>query len=146
MSPRMTLTAPRIARAGQVGLGLLWLIDGALQFQPSMFGQAFINGVILPGTTGQPAPIAAVMSWLADRIAPHIVLFNTGAATLEVLIGLGLLYRPTVKLSLLVSSAWAGAIWFAGEGLGMLFTGEASPLTGAPGAAARQMPPQGAAR
>ena len=68
-------------------------------------------------------------------IEPHVALFNAGAATLQVLIGLGLLFRPAVKLSLLVSFAWACGIWFAGEGLGMIFTGAASPLTGAPGAA-----------
>src|SRR5205807_2773962 len=52
----------------------------------------------------------------------------------QLLIGIGLVYRRTVKLALLTSFAWAAGIWFAGEGLGMLFTGDASPLTGAPGA------------
>jgi hypothetical protein len=52
-----------------------------------------------------------------------------------VLIGLGLLYRPTVKIALLVSFGWALGIWWIGEGLGGLLTVTASPLTGAPGAA-----------
>ena len=41
---------------------------------------------------------------------------------------------PTVKLALAVSFGWALSVWFFGEGLGMLFASEASPLTGAPGA------------
>ncbi|HVA42276.1 MAG TPA: hypothetical protein VNF50_02220 [Acidimicrobiales bacterium] len=29
-------------------LGLLWLLDGALQFQPFMFSPAFVNGIMAP--------------------------------------------------------------------------------------------------
>jgi hypothetical protein len=135
MSGKFTSTDAKIARIGQVALGLLWLTDGALQFQPYMFGRTFITGVILPASRGQPGMIGAPIVWIANLVDPYIALFNAGAATLQVLIGLGLLFRRTVKLSLLVSVVWASAIWFAGEGLGMLFTGTASPLTGAPGAA-----------
>lgn len=135
MSRKLTSTRAKIARIGQVALGLLWLTDGALQFQPYMFGRTFITGVILPAGRGQPGIIAAPIVWIANLVDPHVALFNAGAATLQVLIGLGLLYRPTVRLSLLVSLVWASGIWFAGEGLGMIFTGTASPLTGAPGAA-----------
>jgi hypothetical protein len=124
-----------VARIGQVALGLLWLADGALQFQPYMFGRTFVTGVILPASQGQPGIIGGPMVWMAHIIEPHVALFNAGAATLQVLIGLGLLHRRTVKLSLLVSFVWASCIWFGGEGLGMLLTGTASPLTGAPGAA-----------
>lgn len=124
-----------IARIGQVALGLLWFADGALQFQPYMFGQTFVTGVLLPASHGQPAIIGGPIVWMAHIVASHVALFNLGAATLQVLIGLGLLYRPAVKLSLIVSFVWASCIWFAGEGLGMIFTGTASPLTGAPGAA-----------
>jgi hypothetical protein len=135
MSRQIRRAQTNIAGAGQVALGLLWLADGALQFQPYMFGRTFVTGVILPASHGQPGIIDGPIVSIANLIEPRVALFNTGAATLQVLIGLGLLYRPTVKLSLLVSFVWACAIWFAGEGLGMIFTGTASPLTGAPGAA-----------
>jgi hypothetical protein len=116
-------------------LGLLWLIDGVLQFQPYMFGRTFITGVLLPNATGQPGIIGAPITWIAHLIEPHVAVFNAFAAVLQVLIGLGLLNRRTVKPALLVSFGWAIGIWFTGEGLGMIFTGNASPLTGAPGAA-----------
>ena len=128
-------SAQRITRVGQVALGLLWLTDGALQFQPYMFGRTFIAGVILPAAAGQPGIIGGPITWIARLIEPQVALFNGGAATLQVLIGLGLLYRPAVKPALLVSLVWASSIWFAGEGLGMIFTGTSNPLTGAPGAA-----------
>lgn len=125
----------RIARRGQIGLGLLWVIDGALQWQPYMFGRSFVTGVLLPGAAGQPRFIATPIIWTAHLLEPRVALFNAFAATLEVVVGVGLLYRPTVRPALTVSFGWALGIWFAGEGLGMLFTGTASPLTGAPGAA-----------
>jgi len=129
------LTVARASRLAQVVLGLIWLIDGALQFQPYMFGKTFITGVIDPNAVGQPAIIAEPITWIARLIEPHVGIFNGFAATLQVLIGLGLLYRRTVKPALLVSFAWALGIWFTGEGFGMILTGTASPLTGAPGAA-----------
>lgn len=128
-------TDGNLPRFGQVALGLLWLADGALQFQPYMFDRTFITGVILPAGHGQPGIIGTPIAWMAHALEPHIIVFNAVAATLQILIGVGLLYRPTVKLSLLVSFVWASCIWLAGEGLGMIFTGTASPLTGAPGAA-----------
>ncbi|MHB8692855.1 MAG: hypothetical protein ACYDHH_16585 [Solirubrobacteraceae bacterium] len=126
----------RTQRAGQLALGLIWLIDGALQYQPYMFHQSFITGVILPNAQGQPGIVASPITWIAQLIAPHVAVFNAFAATVQVLIGLGLLAgRRWLKPALLVSLGWAAAIWFTGEGLGGLLTGRADPLTGAPGAA-----------
>ena len=125
----------RLSRITQVLLGVIWLADGALQCQPYMFARTFITGVILPNTQGQPGVIAAPITWIAHLIAPHVTLFNGFAVALEVGIGLGLLYRRTVIPALCASFAWVLGIWLTGEGLGGLFTGAASPLTGAPGAA-----------
>lgn len=124
-----------IRRIGQVALGTIWLIDSALQFQPVMFGRSFVTGVILPNASGQPAVLAAPINWIGHQIEPHAALFNALAATLQVLIGLGLMSRRTVKFSLAVSFIWALAIWIVGEGVGGVLTGTANPLTGAPGAA-----------
>jgi hypothetical protein len=125
----------RTTRGGQLALGLLWLIDGGLQFQPYMFGRSFVTGVLLPSAAGQPRFVGAPLAWIAHQIEPRVALFNAFAATIEVLIGVGLLHRRTVKPALVASFVWALGIWVAGEGLGMLLTGTASPWTGAPGAA-----------
>jgi hypothetical protein len=120
----------------QIALGLLWLVDGALECQPFMFGRAFVTQVIVPNESGQPGFVAAPIRLMAHLIEPRVALFNVFAATIQVLIGLALLYRPTVKAALLASFGWALGVWWIGEGLGGLMTGTASPLTGAPGAAA----------
>jgi hypothetical protein len=126
---------PGAQRRLQIALGLIWLVDGALQCQPLMFGRSFISQIILPNEAGQPSFIAAPISWSAHLIEPRVVLFNTFAAAIQLLIGLGLIYRPMVKSALLTSFGWAFGVWWIGEGLGGLLTGSASPLTGAPGAA-----------
>jgi hypothetical protein len=64
----------------------------------------------------------------------NLDLYNTLFALTQVLIGLGLLYRRTVKPALAVSFAWAVVVWWFGEAFGMLFMNMANPLTGAPGA------------
>jgi hypothetical protein len=123
------------ARKLQIALGLIWLTDGALQLQPFMFGRSFVTQVIAPNEVGQPGFVADPISLVAHLIEPRVVLFNWFAATIQLLIGLGLIYRPTVKAALLTSFGWAVGVWWIGEGLGGLFTGASSPLTGAPGAA-----------
>ena len=119
----------------QIALGLIWLMDGALQLQPFMFGRAFVTQIIAPNETGQPGFVAAPIRLIAHLVEPRVALFNLFAVAIQVLIGFGLIYRPTVKPALLASFGWALGIWWIGEGLGGLFTGTASPLTGAPGAA-----------
>ena len=41
-------------RTLQIVLGLLWIIDAGLQFQPRMFGSDFVSMVIVPNASGQP--------------------------------------------------------------------------------------------
>jgi hypothetical protein len=127
--------APGAGRPLQVALGLIWLADGVLQVQPFMFTRSFATQIIAPNTVGQPGFVAWPVKLAENLIEPRVTLFNALAATLQVLIGLGLIVRPTVKIALLASLAWALGVWWIGEGLGGLFTGSASPLTGAPGAA-----------
>jgi hypothetical protein len=130
--PRLEVGATRKL---QVALGLIWLVDGALQVQPFMFRRSFVTQIIAPNEVGQPGVIATPIRFMAHLIEPRVMWFNLLAVTVQVLIGLGLIYRPTVKAALLTSFGWALSVWWMGEGLGGLFTGHSSPLTGAPGAA-----------
>jgi hypothetical protein len=117
----------------QTALGLIWLIDGMLQFQPFMYSKGFI--AMLTGTaSGQPYWLASSTDWVAHTTQHDMTLFNTLFALIQVSIGLGLLYRRTVKPALALSMAWALGVWWFSEGFGMLFAGTADPLTGAPGA------------
>jgi hypothetical protein len=118
----------------QVALGILWLVDGGLQLQPFMFSQGFLTQVIEPTAAGQPRVVAVSILGAAHLMSRHLAFYNTAAAIIQILIGVGLLFPRTVKPALLASFGWALGVWAFGEGFGVLLTGQASPLTGAPGA------------
>ncbi len=86
-----------------------------------MYSKGFVQ-TILASASGQPAWLASTIKWSAHLSQHNLTLFNTAFALTQVLIGIGLLYRPTVKPALAVSFAWALTVWCVGEGLGMLFT------------------------
>jgi hypothetical protein len=128
-------------RTIQTVLGLIWILDGALQFQSFMYGKGFIQ--LLQGLTGgQPGWVASSVNQGAATMESHQAFFNTGAALIQLAIGLGILYKRTTKPAILVSFAWALTVWWFGEAFGMMFMATtpmggipmASPLTGAPGA------------
>jgi hypothetical protein len=128
-------------RSIQTVLGLIWVLDGALQFQSFMYGKGFIQ--LLQGLTGgQPGWVASSVNQGAATMESHQVLFNTGAALIQVAIGFGILYKRTTKPAILVSFAWVLSVWWFGEAFGMMFMATtpmggipmASALTGAPGA------------
>lgn len=133
---RSTIWPPRggiTRRHIQIALGFLWLLDGALQFQPFMYTRGFLTQIIQPTISGQPGPIASSMTWAVHAAGIHLILFNTCFALTQVALGVGLLVPRTVKLALAVSFVWGLGVWWLGEGFGQLLT-TASPLTGAPGA------------
>jgi hypothetical protein len=120
-------------RAFQLVLAGIWLLDAVLQYQSFMFTKAF--GQMLGGTaTGNPSVIARPITWNANLVEHHLVLVNTIFATIQLLIGLGIACRPTVRVALAASIAWAIGVWWFGEGLGGVLSGAAGPLNGAPGA------------
>jgi hypothetical protein len=128
-----TYLASDVRRGVQTALGLIWLLDGALQFQSFMYTQGFV-GVLTGGAAGQPHWLASSIMSSAEAFGDNLALWNTLSALTQVIIGLGLLYRPTVKGALVVSFAWCFIVWGLAESFGLLFSNTASPLTGAPGA------------
>jgi hypothetical protein len=131
---RLSLPAPPSARRTlQVLLGMVWLLDASLQFQPFMFSTRFVTTIIEPTATGNPALVAAPITWSAHLMAGHIIAANTAFALIQLAIALGFFFRPTVKLAMAASIVWAASVWWFGEGLGGILTG-ASPLAGLPGA------------
>jgi hypothetical protein len=127
------------ARRGlQIALGVAWLLDAALQFQPYMFSRSFVTDVLAPASMGNPALVAGPGS-LATRVIAHdVVAWNAAFATIQLALAAGLLWRRTVRAALYGTVAWGVAVWVLAEGAGGVFSrmaGMANPLTGAPGAA-----------
>jgi len=120
-------------RALQIVLGLFWIFDAALQYQPFMFGNQFVPSYITANASGQPEPISWLITTAGHFISPDVAVWNTFFATIQLLIGIGLLYRPTVRPALVTMFIWAFGVWMFGEGFGGLLTGTASALSGAPG-------------
>ena len=123
----------RSQRVLQIVLGLFWILDAALQFQPFMFGRGFVDTYILPNAQNQPFVVGDLITHIGNFVSPDIAVWNTFFALIQVCIGVGLLFRPTVRPAIVLSWVWALGVWVFGEGMGMLLTGSASALTGAPG-------------
>lgn len=128
------LRFPTTRRGLQQALGLLWLLDGALQFQPFMLGKGFARQILGPAADGQPHLVAGPAHWAANVIAAHPVIWDVPFATVQLALGIGMLISRTARAALAASVAWALGVWFFGEALSGLATGNASLLSGAPGA------------
>jgi hypothetical protein len=120
-------------RTAQTCLGLIWLLDGGLQFQSFMYSKGFPQ-MLIALTPGQPTWVSDSVRWGAQTATGNLTLFNSMFAVTQVVIGLGILYKPTVRSALALSVVWAFFVWWFGEAFGMMFMTMAQPLTGAPGA------------
>jgi type IV secretory pathway VirB2 component (pilin) len=128
--PQLSVTR----RGVQIALGLIWLLDGVLQFQSYMYSREFIPETIEPMLSMQPAWLADSIHWAGHLAGSNLIVSNTLFALVQCAIGLGLLWRPTVRPALALSFVWALVVWWIGEGFGMLFMNMGSPFNGAPGA------------
>jgi hypothetical protein len=128
-----TWAAPSFRRWLQLGLAAIWLLDAVLQLQSFMFGKGFSQ--MLAGTAaGNPGFIADPVTWSARLIADHPTWTNAAFASVQLFLGVGIAWRPTVKVALAASIPWALGVWWFGEGLGGVLDGAANPMMGGPGA------------
>jgi hypothetical protein len=117
----------------QLGLAAIWMLDGVLQYQSFMFTKAF-GQMIGAASSGNPGAVGRPINWNATLVEHHLVLLNAIFATVQLLLGLGIAWRPTVRLALAASIVWSLGVWWFGEGLGGVLSGTANPVNGAPGA------------
>lgn len=115
-------------------LGVLWLIDGLLQLQPAMFTMNMVTKVMNPTAVGQPGPIAASLNWIIAVTTHNLIAINLLIVVVQVILGVLLIAGFWVRGTVIASIVWALIVWYGGEGMSMLLTGQASALTGAPGA------------
>ncbi len=140
-SPDQEMTRNSRVRTLRVVLGLIWILDGALQFQPYMFTRSFVNNVIVPTAQGNAGFVSHPTIAIAHFITPDIAVWNALFAALQVVLGVGIIggaYRKrtsVLRAALAASIGWSLMVWWLSEGLGGILTG-GSPLSGAPGAVA----------
>jgi hypothetical protein len=123
-------------RGVQIALGAAWLMDGVFQLKGFMFTHGVVTQVFLPAAHGQPSFIGAPMRTVDNFYGRDLTLWNSLAAEIQIVIGLGLICSERlVKPALAVSFVWAPLVWWFGEGFGGLTSNTLpSPLMGAPGA------------
>jgi hypothetical protein len=120
-------------RGLQICLGLVWLLDAALQYQPFMFGPFFVTQSIDSARAGNPFIVAGPAAWASHMMLHHIAIYNAIFATIQLLIAVGIFFRRTLRTALAASIVWALFVWWFGESLGGILVGY-SPLAGVPGA------------
>ncbi|MGO8860916.1 MAG: hypothetical protein ACLQRH_09140 [Acidimicrobiales bacterium] len=127
---------PDVRRMLQLALATVWLLDGVLQLQPFMFtpGSNGFSGMLGGLAAGNPHFVAHSITWNASIIDHHAVATNTAFAFIQILIGLGMAWRPAVTPALAASIVWALGVWWFGEALGGVLHGAGTPVGGGPGA------------
>jgi hypothetical protein len=113
-----------------MAFGAIWLIDGALQWQPADFHN-FLQ-MITAVSQGQPAPLAALIGAAQAVVAINPILANALLAALETVIGLSLITNTLSRWTLRISALLAAGIWVFGQGLGMVFMAGATDIQSGP--------------
>ncbi len=129
-----TWSRPDPRRTLQLVLATIWLVDGILQLQSFFFTKSFGLQMISGMSQGNPSVIARPISWSGSTIGHHAVLTDACFAVVQTASAVAIGWRPTVKIGLAVSIAWAVGVWWIGEGLGGVLNGTANSVNGAPGA------------
>ncbi len=123
-------------RIAQLALGVVWLLDGVLQLQPIFFtsGPNGFSGMLAGMAPGTPGFVARSITWNASIVDQHAIATNAAFALIQILLGFGIAWRPSLKLALAASIAWSVSVWWFGEGLGGVLQGNGTPIAGGPGA------------
>ncbi|MGC2191159.1 MAG: hypothetical protein WA751_02375 [Candidatus Dormiibacterota bacterium] len=137
------VTSPEVIRRIKLtmvwGVALLWLLDAALQAQPTMFTVDFVSNIMKPSIAISPSALGALSTWTLQFISPHIADWNWLFVIVQAAIAVGLITgllrhdHRLIRAGLLLSIAWGIGVWVFGEGTSGVFTGNGTLLTGAPG-------------
>jgi len=124
---------PLTRRRVRVALGLLWLLDAALQAAPALFTPDWWRTDLAQSVMGEPMAINHSIFWAVNIIAAHPAVWNSGFVAIQAAIGLALITGRFDRAAIMASIPWALGIWWVGEGFGTLPTGFALLAAGSPG-------------
>jgi hypothetical protein len=82
--PRIPGGAARVLtrRRLEMALGVLWLADGVLQWQPYIFSSAFFANMLGMANMGLPGPVPAVLYRTTSMLTAHPLIWNAAFASL----------------------------------------------------------------
>jgi len=122
-------------RSIHIFLAIFWLIDGLMQLKSIMFTANFANKVIAPNAMSQPLIISEPIHLAVRLFLLNPELFNILIVLTQLSIAVLIFWKRSTNIGLWLSIFWGLIVWFIGEGLGGIFSGQASFLIGSPGAA-----------
>jgi hypothetical protein len=128
---------PRARRLLRIGFGVLWIVDGILQAQPSM-PLGLPSQVIQPAAASSPGWVQDVVNWGVRGWTYHPIDAAAAAVWIQIGVGIWLLTAARGRWSRfggLASVGWGLAVWVFGEAFGGIFAPGLTWLFGAPGAA-----------
>lgn len=133
---RASSTHAVLSRRGvRIALGMLWIFDGLLQAEPANFDRGYPLGDLAQSAMGEPTALAHSIVWGIQPFVSQWPWWNLGAVLVELAVGAALVSGRWTRAALAVSFFWAALVWWLGEGFGMLPSGFATMLGGAPGPA-----------
>ncbi|UOF89828.1 hypothetical protein LSG31_18430 [Fodinisporobacter ferrooxydans] len=120
------------------GLAAFWLLDAVLQAQPLMVTSVFVHEVLLPAAKDQPQWLRAMMNWGIEIWEQNPITYNLITVVLQAVIGSLMVFGRRNRLGtvgLCLGAGWSLVLWVFGEGMGGLWSGGMSFMSGAPGSA-----------
>ena len=106
---------------------MLWLGAAALWLFPANAGRDAVSGAFTAAPTGA-GWLSSLHSAAADVVGGSGMTVAVVLAVISAEIALGVLWGRGTRIALIASMAISLAFWFLGEGLGGLFTGQATDV------------------
>lgn len=132
---KLGLAEPSWRKLLRISFGILWIIDGVLQAQPSMV-VGLPSQVVEPSAATSPLWVQHLINWAGTSWSYHPVQAAAAAVWIQVGIGVWLLAARRGSLSRLAGLAsvgWGLVVWVFGESFGGIFAPGLTWLFGAPG-------------
>ncbi len=114
-------------------LGIFWIIDGLLQFQPKLLTSNFITEVIQPTLKNSPSQIEKLSSFLSHIFLLNPIIFGILIGLIQISIGCLIISKKYRMAGLYSSLIWSIFVWIFGQGLGDIFNHKFNFLMGSPG-------------
>ena len=111
-------------QTGRIIFGSLWILDGILELLPDT-AKKFIS-IIQGMADGQPGWLHTMLTWTANLLSPHAILWNGVLGVTEIVVGVLLLFSVSARLGIILSIVLAIPIWIVGQAFGGILTGSAT--------------------